>query len=330
MAGNVPVLAPLFASLRPFDPSEISLSGWLQLFNEFCAVNQIALEPPANNNGLIPHNRRRALFLSYVGHRAYEALRSDCLPHMPNHFSIQQLTALLKVRYEPPGMTTTSRFTFQGRNQRQDESAAEYIAQLQLLAARCDFGMYYFDAMRDKLVSGIRSNECRIKLLAIPDLTFDRAKDFVIQDDAVRAEARLIAQANVNASVNAAVPSGFRTRRSGRGPNNQGGQAHGSQKGQIKSTQRSWGPCFRCTRKHDATTCPAKAWKCFSCQAVGHIANSKACKKSRKQHQANAVIASTSGSSSGAVVNANLVTPSIEQEVNNLLRVSNFQVNSSG
>ena len=148
-------------TLRPFEPSEISLSGWLQLFSEFCICNDIPLEPGQNANQVIPHNRRRAFLLSLVGPRAYEVLRSECLPLQPNNYPIRRLTEILKSRFEPEGLLTTNRYQFAIRDQSAQESA-HYIAQLQLLASRCNFGMGYYDALRDRLVAGIRSNGCRI------------------------------------------------------------------------------------------------------------------------------------------------------------------------
>ncbi|KAF2891348.1 hypothetical protein ILUMI_14825 [Ignelater luminosus] len=36
-------------------------------------------------------------------------------------------------------------------------------------------------------------------------------------------------------------------------------------------------PCYRCTRKHDPKSCPAKNWECYHCHKKVHT--SQACRK---------------------------------------------------
>lgn len=320
-------MAAVATSLRPFDPSEISLSGWLQLFTEFCTCNQIPLEPIPDAHGQVPHNRRRAYFLSLIGLRAYEVLRCECLPHQPNAYTIRRLTEILKTRFEPEGLLTTNRYQFSTRNQGPQESAQEFIAQLQLLASRCNFGMGYYDALRDRLVAGIRSNDCRIKLLSTPNLTFVLAKEIILQDDAVKAEAKIMAQA---LSANFVSRNGFKSKPKSSNqsaPNSKSKSSFNrpSTKPNSNPTQeRKWGPCHRCTKRHDYYSCPAVNWVCHACNQKGHTPKSKRCPKN-KNYKAN-VASLSSGNEQGTTPHGSNPRDdqhqSVEDEIERLLRIS--------
>jgi len=74
----VNVVQPLYSTLQGFDPSEYSLSGWVELFEEYCAANAISDELPAVTN-VVARNQRRTTSLSCIGPRAYVILQTTCL-----------------------------------------------------------------------------------------------------------------------------------------------------------------------------------------------------------------------------------------------------------
>ena len=58
------------------------------------------------------------------------------------------------------------------RGQGPTETIAEYVAELRRLASRCEFGVEYRDdALRDRLVCGLRSGSIQKKLLTTADLS---------------------------------------------------------------------------------------------------------------------------------------------------------------
>ena len=107
-----------------------------------------------------------AVFLNFIGGRAYELLRSLLTPTLPKY---DELVALLKEHYEPKPLVITERFHFHRRNQRQGESIAEYVAELRRLATHCEFKTYLNEALRDRLVWGIRDESVQRRLLAVKD-----------------------------------------------------------------------------------------------------------------------------------------------------------------
>ena len=55
------------------------------------------------------------------------------------------------------------------------ENVADYVAALRKLTRHCQFGAYLPEALRDRLVCGLRSEEQQKRLLAEHDLTFNKA-----------------------------------------------------------------------------------------------------------------------------------------------------------
>ncbi|KAE8739254.1 hypothetical protein FOCC_FOCC015252 [Frankliniella occidentalis] len=238
-AFNIPLL-------RSFDPAEISVTGWVQLFDGYCTLVRMPGEV-INENGVIPPNARRTLFIQCLANAPFE-----CLP----------LIRLLRQKYEPHGLVSTNRLQFNRRVQLQTESATDYITALQVLADRCEYGLHYPEALRDQLIGGVRSNELRLILLKANNLTFFQAKELCEKDDALRNEVRLMAEHMKF------KPFTYR-RETPHGSN-------GSYKKQNHEQPRStWNPCFRCSRKHDGWNCPVKDWECHKCHKKGHI--SKCC-----------------------------------------------------
>lgn len=54
--------------------------------------------------------------------------------------------------------------------------------------------------------------------------------------------------------------------------------SHGGKRNQEKEfSSGQFRSCFWCCRKHNPSTCPAKAWQCFKCKSIGHT--SKVCRR---------------------------------------------------
>lgn len=257
------VLQPMYSALTQFDPSVCTLSTWIEQFEEFCVANNILEEPTDEQGVVLPaHNQRRSLFLAYLGPRPLEMVRMQCLPDRPRSKTIEELTRILADRYEPVGLQATNRFTFSQRNQGDNETAMAYVAAIQELASRCNFGAFLEHALLDRLIAGIRNNDTRRKLLAMADLNYARARETVLQDECVRNQAQALANASVNRVV------------------------HHRQK---SSKPASFGPCHRCGERHNIKTCKFAKADCHFCKKVGHI--QKVCRlylaQQKKGHKPN-------------------------------------------
>ena len=71
---------------------------------------------------------------------------------------------MLRSHFQPKRNVIAERFRFHGRNQMIGESVAQFVAELRRLTARCEFGEYLTEALRDRLVCGLRSEPAQRKL----------------------------------------------------------------------------------------------------------------------------------------------------------------------
>lgn len=340
-ADQVAAAARALQCLRPWNQDEISLSGWSTQFDEVCMINGLAAEPPAppapNNDELPvpPHNLRRAVFLAAIGHRYYEVLRQCCLPGLPNMFPIPNLLEFLKERFEPAGLQQTSRYHFYARCQQDGESAVSFIHALQTLADKCGFGQQIFDALRDRVVQGIRDPNTRLKLLEAGHQDFFAVRAAVIQAETIQREARALAQNNVHHVSNTGYRSSKKKQKSNptkpnNNPNQERSNGNGSSNGSNgNGNKKQWDKCRRCNRYHDWRTCVCKDFTCFKCNKKGHI--SKACDPERRgRGRVNAVIQQQPQQSEQPQpqpqVNTNAVFANhVDNEVDSLFRRMNLQ-----
>ncbi|CAB4039108.1 Hypothetical predicted protein, partial [Paramuricea clavata] len=76
---------------------------------------------------------------------------------------------------EPRRNTIMERYKFNTRVQRDDETADQYVTELNLLAKNCNFGSLENELIRDRVVYGIKSERVRERLLRERELTLDKA-----------------------------------------------------------------------------------------------------------------------------------------------------------
>ena len=113
--------------------------------------------------------------LTVVGSKHYSLIRGLVSPALPKDKSYEDLVTLLKKHYDPEPLVIAERFHFYERSQKPGESVADYLASLRRLASRCQFGAFLAEALRDRLVCGLLSENIQKVLLTKADLTLEKA-----------------------------------------------------------------------------------------------------------------------------------------------------------
>ena len=126
----------------------------------------------ANNVG---EDKQRATLLSVCGSQTYLLLKSLLAPVKPVEKSYEEIVQILKDHYQPKPTVIVERFNFHSRYRKQEETVANFVADLRKLAGHCQFGDSLSDMLRDRLVCVINDKRIQRRLLAEPDLTFKRA-----------------------------------------------------------------------------------------------------------------------------------------------------------
>ena len=77
--------------------------------------------------------KRRATFFSVVGRSSYTFLRSLIAPAKPAGKTFEELVEVLSKHYSPQPTEVIQRFRFNSRSRKEEESIADYVAELQRL-----------------------------------------------------------------------------------------------------------------------------------------------------------------------------------------------------
>ena len=159
--GFVDMARSTFGQLQEFQPESETIAAYLERASLYFQANSIAEE------------KQVAVFLSVIGAKNYSLLRSLTAQDK----SYEDLVSALTTHFQPKPIVIAERFHFYRRNQAVGESLAQYIAELRRLATHCAFGEQLNDALRDRLVCGLRSESIQKRLLTEDNLTFAKAYD---------------------------------------------------------------------------------------------------------------------------------------------------------
>ena len=233
--------------VKEFNPDSDNISAYVERVNIFFTVNNIAAD------------KRAAVFLNFLGGQAYELLRNLLSPALPQTPKYDELVEHLKeYNYEPKPLPIAERFHFHRRNQKEGESIAEYMAELQRLSTHCEFKAYLNEALRDRLVCGICSESMQRRLLAERDLSLQKAIELAQGMEA--ADRNVKSLKGLETAVNKLQL-------------HRNYSKHKSQTSTAAATPTPATPCHRCGQSnHDQRNCRFREAECHLCHKKGHIA----------------------------------------------------------
>ena len=239
-------------TLQEFKPDAETIAAYLERVNLYFEANDIAAE------------KRVVVLLNAIGSKTYSLLRSLTAPDLPQSKSLDALVKMLKDHLEPKPLLIAERFYFHRRDQAVGETISEYVAELRRLATTCEFGDFLNDALRDRLVCGLRNESVQKRLLSEANLTFAKALEL--------AHSMELADKNAKAlkGTDSAVKKLSRVPR------------QGDRQSPAQST-----PCSRCGRtNHEASSCRFATATCHHCGKKGHIAPACRSRKSNRRRTA--------------------------------------------
>ena len=194
----------------------------------------------------IKEGKRVPVLLTAIGGKTYALLSNLLAPQKPSTKSFNELSTILKDHFKPKPVIIAERFHFHRRNQAAGETVAEYLAELRRLATHCEFKDYLSEALRDRLVCGLRSESIQKNLLACADLMLAKAIEVAQSMEAAETNAQQL-----------------------KGELRVGKVANGS----TAETAAGEKPCHRCGRRgHKEWECRFKDFICNHCKKKGHLA----------------------------------------------------------
>lgn len=150
-------------------------------------------------NGVITDSSKRANFFTVCGSRVFETLLALITPRKASEVTFNEIEIVLTKHYSPRPNEISVSFQFYKRDQKHDESAADYIAQLRKLSSGCNF-VDLERMLRDRLVCGMRDGRLQYELLKRDKLRYQDVVDAMLSSESVGRDVRMI---QVSASVTA-------------------------------------------------------------------------------------------------------------------------------
>ena len=237
----------MIGAVGEFNPDQESVTTYLERMDLYFSANGVA------------EGKRVAAFLSIAGRETYKRLVDLFTPDKPAIKTLQEIKEKLKEHFEPLKVEIAERYNFYQRNQLPGESVAEFLGELRRLSINCGFGNFLNQALRDKLVCGLRDEGTKKKLLSEKNLDLTTAIQTAQGMEAAERNTQLL-----------------------RGTDAQPIQVVRRQKPNTDTRPAS---CYRCNGSHSSGECRFRDAVCHYCKKRGHIA--RACRaRSRRGDRA--------------------------------------------
>lgn len=233
---------------------------------------------------VVSEDMKVSMFITLAGPNVYQTLKNLVAPNKPNDMTYQEVITMLSKHYSPPVSEIHERYVFNKCNQSVDQTIAEYIVELRKLASTCNFKQFLDEALRDRFVCGIRSENIQRRLLSETKLTFGNACQLAQAAELAEKQVKTLTdgygkggQVNyVNrrpfgSQGNQPQRAKFNDKASGSGKEAYYNNNAGNKNYANSSSSSSGFNCKKCGRKHDKNKCPAVKWKCYACGKFGHV-----------------------------------------------------------
>ncbi|XP_075556552.1 uncharacterized protein LOC142588603 [Dermacentor variabilis] len=227
-----------FLDFEPFvDDGEEDFISYVERFDHYGKVTQ-------NKNDSL----KKSAFITAIGKRPYKTLKDLLLPAKPEDKSFNEIVAVLKEHYSPGSKVIAERFKFNRRYQMERQTISVFAVELRHMAARCDFGPFLDDALRDRFVAGLSEASIQDSLLKKKELSFETAYDLARSAELAAKESKGFRQTSDKTFLDEGV--------------------HVIQKSQQRQKARTsaglaaGNSCYQCPEQHDAGDGPYRKARC--------------------------------------------------------------------
>ena len=154
-------------------------------------------------NDVTDEKKQTAIFLTVIGNETYSLLRNLLAPESLAGKTLKTLSETLTDHLKPQPIIIAERYKLYCRDQSENETITEYLAELRKLTLNCDFKDFLDQALRDRSVCGLQNNSIRRRLLAERKLTLKSAIELAKTMENADLETQIISTDIKTENVNA-------------------------------------------------------------------------------------------------------------------------------
>ena len=192
-----------------------------------------------------------AVFLNIAGPDASEVF--DTLNLTPN--SIDDALEAFNEHFEPQQNQVFERYKFWSRDLQEDESLIDWITDLKIKAASCNFDTQTDALIRDKIVFGVKDHQLKERLLREPKLTLEDAVQICRAVETSRFQVKTMSEEREQSEIYPVRLNSTSGRR----------MATREREDLIQN-------CRYCGNTHPVRRCPAYGKSCSKCGKVNNFA----------------------------------------------------------
>uniref|UniRef100_T1J7F4 Retrotransposon gag domain-containing protein n=1 Tax=Strigamia maritima TaxID=126957 RepID=T1J7F4_STRMM len=131
-------------------------------------------------NDVNTDEKKVGILLSSIGDEANNHLADLCTPDELTTKTFDALNTLMQQFLHPKPTEMSERYCFRQRKQAVGETLQQYVAALQKLATRSNFGAQLGEQLHDQFVCGLLHQNIQRVLFTTSDLTFEKAHEQAI------------------------------------------------------------------------------------------------------------------------------------------------------
>lgn len=150
----------------------------------------------------IPEGTKKNLFITLSGPAIFDEIKLIYPEAKIEEIDYNQMIAKLKERLDKTQPNMMNRHKFSARVQGLDEPAENFVLALKLLASQCGFGAHKNEAIKDRIVFGLRDSELKHKLLMKDNMTLEEVEEIVVRTELAKLRAKEAEQNEGHRSVN--------------------------------------------------------------------------------------------------------------------------------
>lgn len=239
-----------------------SFSNYIERFEIMCNLNKVKPE------------EKKQWFISLSGDDVFDEIKLLFPKKNVEDLDYDEVIKKLKCRFDKTEPALMHRYKFYNKFQGPAESSENFVLAVRLLAESCNFKEFKDEAIRDRLIFGLRNKKLQRKILLEDEIAVEALEKMIINDEEASQRTREIVDPNDTGAVLSVK------HRLGQRSDDYVGRRSAQRGRQFRSGSRSQDRSASRSRSRDRHNVPARGrsdWNghknavCNYCKRVGHI-----------------------------------------------------------